>query len=40
VTCSYIVEKVTCSYIRLAQMDSWLGQFGTRYDDDDARPLL
>jgi hypothetical protein len=26
-------------HCRLAQVDSWLGQFGTRHDDDDARPL-
>jgi hypothetical protein len=25
---------------RLAEIDSWMGQFGTRHDDDDARPLL
>ena len=32
---------VTCSYtVGWQQMDSWLGQFGTRHDDDDARPLL
>ena len=33
-------SRVTCSYIRLAQLDSWLGQFVKRHDDDDIRPLL
>ena len=32
VTCSYIVHRLD----RLAQVDSWLGQLGTRHDDDEA----